>query len=57
MVSTSQGLTNEVPISTMTSTPVKKTSARKSLCLFTNSLETKNKTATRRFGSAKSESK
>ena len=37
----------------MTSTPVKKPSARKSLCLFTNMLYVKNKTATCRVGAAK----
>ena len=36
MVSTPEGFTNEIPISPMTSTPVKKPRARKSLCLFTN---------------------
>ena len=38
----------------MTPTPVKKPSARKSLCIFTNILYVKNKTATHRFGAAKS---
>ena len=33
----------------MTSTPAKKPSARKSLCLFTNILDVKPKTAKRRF--------
>ena len=41
----------------MTSKPVKKTSARKSLCLFTNILNVKNKTSTHRFGAAKSKQK
>ena len=53
MVSTPEGFTNDSPISPMTSTPVKKTSARKSLCLFTNILDVKDKTATRRVGAAK----
>ena len=41
----------------MTSTPVNKPSARKSLCLFANILDVKNKTATRRVGAAKSKRK
>ena len=41
----------------MTSTPVKKPSAIKSLWLFTNKSDVKNKTATCRVGSAKSERK
>ena len=36
MVSTPEGFTNDSPISPITSTPVKKPSARKSLCMFTN---------------------
>ena len=35
MVSTTEGFTNYSPISPMTSTPVKKPRAQKSLCLFT----------------------
>ena len=38
----------------MTQTTVKKPSARKSLCLFTNIFDAKNKTAKRRVESAKS---
>ena len=53
MVSTPEGFNDNSPISPMTSTPVKKPSARKSLCLFTNILDVKNKTATRRVGAAK----
>ena len=41
----------------MTPTPVKKPSARKSLCLFTNILDVKKKTVTRRVGGAKSKYK
>ena len=41
----------------MTSSPVKKTSARKSLCMFTNILDVKKKTAYCRVGSAKSRRK
>ena len=37
----------------MPSTPVKKPSARKSLCLFTKILDVKPKTAKRRFVAAK----
>ena len=54
MVSTPELFTYDSPISPMTSTPVNKTSARKSLCLFTNILQVKNKTAARRVGTAKS---
>ena len=36
MISTPEGFTNNSPISPMTSTPVKKPSAQKSLCMFTN---------------------
>ena len=53
MVSTPEGSTKNSPISTMTSEPVKRTSARKSLCMFTNVLEVKNKTAYHRVGAAK----
>ena len=38
----------------MTSTPFKKPSSSKSLCLFTNIINVKNKTAKRRVGAAKS---
>ena len=41
----------------MASKPVKKPSARKSLCLFTNILDAKPKTAKRRFVAAKSKRK
>ena len=53
MVYTPEGFTDCSPISPMTSAQVKKPSARKSLCLFTNILEVKKKTATRRVGAAK----
>ena len=39
MVSTPEGVTYNCPNVPMTSTPVKKPSARKSLCLFTNILK------------------
>ena len=42
MVSTPKGFTNDIPISPMTSTPVNKPSAQKSLCLFTNILDVKD---------------
>ena len=57
MVSTPEGFTNNSPISPMTSTPVKKPSAQKSLCMFTNILEVKKKTAYRQVGAAKSKRK
>ena len=41
MVSTPEGFTDNSPISPRKSTPVKKPSARKSLCMFTNFLEVK----------------
>ena len=39
MVYTPEGFTNDSALSPMTSTPVKKPRARKSLCLFTNIYE------------------
>ena len=57
MVSNPEGFKDNSPISPMTSTPVKKQSSRKSLCLFTNMLDVKNKTATRQVGAAKSNRK
>ena len=57
MVSTPELFTYDSPISPMTSTPVNKTSARKSLCLFTNILDVKNKNATCRVGASKSKRK
>ena len=45
MVSIPGGLTDDIPISPMISTPVKKPYARKPLCIFTNILDVK-KTAT-----------
>ena len=41
----------------MTSTPVKEPSSRKSLCLFTNILDVKIKTANRQVGDSKSKRK
>ena len=57
MVSTPEGFTNNSTIYPMTSTPVKKPSARKPLCLFTNILDVKKKSATCRVGAAKSKRK
>ena len=57
MVYTPEGFTNESHISTMTSEPVKKTIARKSLCLFTKILDGKKKTATRQVVASKSKRK
>ena len=47
MVYYTEVLTDNSPISTMTSTPAKTIRARKSLCLFTNLLDAEKKTATR----------
>ena len=52
IISTLEGVTDNIPNVHMTSTPVKKPSARKSLCLFTNILDVKPKTANRRFVAA-----
>ena len=54
MVSTPEGVTYDCPNVPMTSTPVKKPSDRKSLCLFTNILNVKKKTAKRRIGATES---
>ena len=54
MVSTTEEITDDSPSFPMTSTPVKKPSARKSMCLFTNIFYVKNKTIKRRVGAAKS---
>ena len=53
MVSTPEVVTDGSPNVTMTSTTVKKHSARKSLCLSTKIFDVKNKTAKRRIGAAK----
>ena len=57
MVSTPEGFINKIPISPMTPTSAKKPSARKSLCFFTNILDVKTKTATRRVIATKSKRK
>ena len=53
MVSTPEEITDYSPSLPMTSTPVKKTSASKSLCLFTNIFDVKKKTAKFRVVAAK----
>ena len=57
MFYTPEGFTNDSPITPMTSTPVNKPSDRKSLCLFTNIIDLKNKTATCKVGAVKSKRK
>ena len=57
ILSTTEGVTDNSPNVHMTSTPVKKPSARKSLCLFTNILVVKPITAKRCFVAAKSRRK
>ena len=49
ILSTPQGVTANSPNVHMTSTPVKKPSAKKSLCLFTNILDVQPKKAKRHF--------
>ena len=53
ILSTPQGVTGNIPNVHMSSKPVKKPSARKSLPLFTNILDVKPTTAKRRFVAAK----
>ena len=57
IISTPEGFTDNSPNLHMTSKPVKKPSAIKSLCLFTNILDVKPKTAKIRFVAAKSRRK
>ena len=54
MVSTPKVFTYDSLIYPMTSTPVKKPRTQKSLCLFTNILDVKKKTAYRQVGAAES---
>ena len=54
MVSTPELVTNNNPNVCLTLIPVKKPSAKKSLCLFTNIFDVKNKTEKRCIGAAKS---
>ena len=53
ILSTPEGVTDNSPNVYMASKPVKKPSARKSMCLFTNILDVKPTTAKRRFVAAK----
>ena len=53
MVLTPEGVKDNSPNVSMTSTPVNKPSSRKSLCLFTNILDVKPKTAKRRIVAVK----
>ena len=57
MVSTPKGFTENSPISLMTSSPVKKVCARKSLCMFTNVLDVNKKIAYRQVRASKSKRK
>ena len=57
LLSTPEGFKDNSPNVHTPSTPVKKPIARKSLCLFTNILDVKPKTAKHRFVGAKSRSK
>ena len=57
LLSTPEVFTDKSPNVHMSSTTVKKPSAKKSLCLFTNILDAKPKTAKRRFSAAKSKCK
>ena len=57
ILSTPQGFIDDSPNVPMTSTPVKKPSASKSQCLFTNILDVKPKRAKRRFVDARSKRK
>ena len=52
LLSTQEGFTDNSHIVHMKSTPVKKPSTRKSLCLFTNILDVRPKTAKRHFMAA-----
>ena len=53
ILSTPEVFTDNIPNVHMPSTPVKKPSTRKSLCLFTNILDVQPKTAKRHFVAAK----
>ena len=54
MVSTPEGVTYNSPNVSLASTPVKKPSDRKSLCLFTTIFDVKNKTTKSRIEAAES---
>ena len=53
MVSIPEVFTDDSTIYPMTPTPVKKPSARKSLCIFTNILDMRKKNSARRVGATK----
>ena len=53
MFSTPEGFADDSPIYPISSTPAKKPISKKSLCLFTEILDVKKKTSTRRVGAAK----
>ena len=53
IIYTPEGFTDNSPSVQLTSSPFKKPSARKSLCLFTNILDVQPKTSKRRFVAAK----
>ena len=57
MIYTHKVSTNNIPRSPTTLTQFKKPSARKSMCIFTNILDVKKKTAILQVGAAKSKSK
>ena len=57
LLSTPEVFTANIPNVHMPSTPVKKPSAKKSLCLFTNILDVKPKTSKRRIVAAESKRK
>ena len=57
MVSTPEEVTDDSPGLPMNQTTVKKPSARKSLCLFTNIFDVKKKTVKRGVGAAKTKRK
>ena len=57
ILSTPEGVTDHSPNVHLTSSTVKKPSARKPLCLFTNILDVQPKTAKRRFVAVKSRCK
>ena len=57
ILSTPEVVTDNIPNVSMTSTPVKKPSAGKSLCIFTNILDVKPKTEERSFVAEESKHK
>ena len=57
MVCTNERFKDNSPISPVTPMVVKNSSARESICLFTEVLDAKNKTAVRQVGAEKSKRK